>query len=479
MNHTTIESETKPKSSANIAFAGSLAMLFAMLAVFSGCETDYEPLRLKKKMRELEKRIEKLEGTNEVTEPESNTESAAMSETERAALVTKIEDAGGYIVTADDATVTEVDLTEIQNGTNELLEELAPFTRLKRVSLNGPRLDSKSFEILSELSSVERLDIENSAPTEEDLQQLREMPNLKFLQLFRASISNDSLKTIATFPKLEQLRCGQTRITSEGVAALQDLETLRALDLTDNQISDTAIEELASLPNLMFLKIWGGQISDKSLEAIAKMPKLKVLGLNYTKVTDAGIRQLTGLKNLQEIYLFGTDVGDDGMRALAEIPTLKTLVLRNTRISDDGVAALSSLPNLAKLDLSETNSPGVTNESAPHFAKMEKLQDVNLWSTQIGNPVVAEIAELESVTRLNLDKTSINDEALKMLEKMPQLKWLHVGSNYERITDEGAESLLELENLKYLNVSQTQISEDMFYELDDMIAPSGGTVIGP
>jgi hypothetical protein len=64
-----------------------------------------------------------------------------------------------------------------------------------------------------------------------------------------------------------------------------------------------------------------------------------------------------------------------------------------------------------------------------------------------------------------------------MLEDMPQLTWLHCGSNKERLTDEGAASLMKLKNLKYLNISQNDISEDMFYELDDLISPKGGTVI--
>ena len=108
---------------------------------------------------------------------------------------------------------------------------------------------------------------------------------------------------------------------------------------------------------------------------------------------------------------------------------------------------------------------------------MSKLQKVNFWSTKIGDPVVEAVANIDSVTWLNIDKTAVTDASLKMLEEMPQLTWLHCGSNKKRLTDAGAESLKKLKKLKYLNISKNDISEDMFYDLDDLISPGGGTVV--
>ena len=108
---------------------------------------------------------------------------------------------------------------------------------------------------------------------------------------------------------------------------------------------------------------------------------------------------------------------------------------------------------------------------------MSKLQKVNLWTTKIGDPIVESISGLNTVTWLNIDKTLVTDKSLKMIEAMPQLTWLHCGSNKERLTDKGADSLLKLKKLRYLNISQNNISEDMYYDLDDAISPSGGTVI--
>lgn len=64
-----------------------------------------------------------------------------------------------------------------------------------------------------------------------------------------------------------------------------------------------------------------------------------------------------------------------------------------------------------------------------------------------------------------------------MLTGLPQLTWLHLGST--EITDREVESLMKLENLKYLNISYTKISEDAYYDLDDHFSPLGCEVIEP
>ncbi len=60
---------------------------------------------------------------------------------------------------------------------------------------------------------------------------------------------------------------------------------------------------------------------------------------------------------------------------------------------------------------------------------------------------------------------------------MSQLTWLHLGKT--KLTDESIGPLLKLEQLKYLNVSHTEISQDGFFQLDDELAPRGGIVIQP
>ena len=139
---------------------------------------------------------------------------------------------------------------------------------------------------------------------------------------------------------------------------------------------------------------------------------------------------------------------------------------------------LAAAPAVVKLDLSETNSPGVTDAASEQFAKMKKIKDLNFWSTQVGDDLVEKLAGLKTLTRLNLDKTNITNASIKQLTKMPQLTWLHIGSNAP-INDDAIEDLLKLPNLKYLNITGCKISDEGFLQLDDALSPKGCIVIGP
>ena len=64
-----------------------------------------------------------------------------------------------------------------------------------------------------------------------------------------------------------------------------------------------------------------------------------------------------------------------------------------------------------------------------------------------------------------------------MLESMPQLNFLHLGKT--KITDASKASLMGLNDLQYLNISFTGITEDVAYDLDDHFAEKDCTVILP
>ena len=463
-----------------------------------GCETtDYEPLIIKKRLQELEERIDSI-GTSDSEIPDNVAERIQALEDEvselkaaneslnnklsqklkkkQAELLAELENVEAYFELDDNALLKYVDLTESRYD-NALLEKMVGFDSIKRLSVKGVGANEATFEIIGQMAGLERLDMERAPATPESLAHLRQLKHLKFFYLFRATLSDDSMETLSTFPALEQIRCGQTRVSDQGLAYLKNLGTLRAIDLSDcNRVSNAGLESLSGLPKLTFLKVWGPQVNDAGLEHVAKMKSLRVLGLNDTQVTDDGIAKLADLK-LTEVHLFRTGVGDSGVEVLANMPTLRTLNLRDTKISDEGVGYLTRLENLAKLDLSETNSPGVTDASQEHFAKMTALKQLNLWSTKVSDDCVRGIVGLTNVTWLNLDKTAVTDEGIKLLSEMPQLAWLHIGSN--SLTDGVVPTLAKLSKLTYLNVSFTKITDDGFFELDDQLAGQGCEVVAP
>ncbi|MEM9943222.1 MAG: hypothetical protein AAF939_16785 [Planctomycetota bacterium] len=478
-------------------------LVVATSLIFVGCETnDYQPIIFKNKLKELEDEVRVLReelrelkgGSSEVATSDStgkektavndeSTDSTSKSAEpeitttpeDEAAARERLENSDVFFEVDEDGYVVEADLLE--NTNQELVDQLSSFPKLSKLILDGTKVTSETFDSLSKLKNLAYLDIERSVIDGESIGKLKDLPKLTFLQLFKATISEDAMEALSEFPALEQIRCAQTRVGDDELQHLSGLKTLKAIDLSDcNRVSTLGLEALTECPNLVFLKVWGKSIGDRSMDVVAKMKSLKVLGLNDTAVTDEGIAKLSDL-DLTEVHLFRTQVGDQGLEVLCSMPNIVHLNLRDTRVSDEGLKQLVALSKLKKLDLSECNSPGVTDASGATFAQLDSLASLNLWSTKFSDDGVESLSGLSNLTWLNLDNTKISDSALKTLEGMDQLTWIHLGKT--EITDAAVPSLLKLENLTYLNISYTKISEDGYYELDDFFTPNGCEVVQP
>ena len=305
------------------------------------------------------------------------------------------------------------------------------------------------------------------------------LQELRHLQLFRCDVTDEGFRSIAMLPKIEQIRCGQTRVSDKALEYLRDLKTITALDLSDcNQVTNAGVEIIAGFPKLRFLKLWGKQIGDEGILKLAALEQLEVIGLNDTAVTSEGMQAFRGMRRLKEIHLVRcTLVGDAGIAELAECEAMVHLDLRDTGISGAALQTAARFPELRILDLSETLSPGVDDQGLSYLSGLTKLQDLNLWHTNVTDEGIRHLSGLTSLTHLNLDKTKIGDAAVETVSKLPNLVWLHLGSNGP-ITDQGLLKLVDAKKLEYLNITfDLNITDEAIYELQDALP--GCRVEGP
>ncbi len=496
-----------------ISFFVPTLRCFALLAVaavicggFSGCQQGkYDVVVLKSKVKQLERELAELgqrsvspAGTTSTPSPEvqadiidlkrkvADLESQllaarrsieSMNRENVSNAVAVLEDNGANVSLDESGHVVTVDLTQFPVD-DETFAHLRFFSNIRELSVSGPWVTPAMFDVVGQLTTLQQVDFSKTIANTSILEKLTGLRDLKYIQLFRADIDDDSMRVLSQFENLEQIRCGQTRIGDEGLQHLQNLTSLRAIDLSDcNRVSDQGLEHLSQLPDLKFVKVWGPQVGDPGMAHVAKMASLEVLGLNDTQVTDEGIRQLAVLNRLKELHLVRTRIGDPSLEVFAGLTELQSLRLRDTQITDDGLVWLAELPKLENLDLSENSSPGIGDPAMEHVAKIQSLQELNLWTTQVTDAGVQQLTRLPNLTWLNLDKTQITDRSAGILAQMPQLTWLHLGSN--ELTDESIESLKKLSKLKYINLSHTQISQEGFFELSDVLEPSGCIVIPP
>ena len=486
----------------NFATPSSLIGSILLVFIFVGCETtDYEPLMVKQQLKklteenmELKQRVNDLENQLLVAAKTRNqagtdgstgnrNDSVAQVEPERPsidqlALANEMSNKGVYVGVDDSGQrIVELDFTDAVYS-NDDLSAVTELPDLKTLVLNGVNCDQQSFELVGKMPVLQHLEIPMSPATPEALAELTGLQNLKFIQLFRADVTDDGFKELAKIDGLQQIRCAQTRISNDALKNISSLESLKALDLSDcNLVNDSGLLHLTKVPDLRFLKLWGPGITNAGMQHVGRMNSLQVLGLNDTGVTDDGVAELAGLNNLREVHLFRTSIGDDGLKVLAELPNMQLFNLRDTKISDAAISHLLQRDMLTSLDLSETQSPGITDAGGKLLSGFKNLTRLNLWDTNVSDNSVVEIAKLENLVWLNLDKTDISDKAIPDIARLGKLTWLHVGST--ALTDASVDMLKSMEQLQYLNVSNTQMSQERFFELFDHLSALGCEVVGP
>jgi hypothetical protein len=91
------------------------------------------------------------------------------------------------------------------------------------------------------------------------------------------------------------------------------------------------------------------------------------------------------------------------------------------------------------------------------IGKLNKLEDLNLWRSQVTDSGITFLVELP-LKRLNLDDTSIGDAAIPHIARIRSLEFIHLGKT--AITDEGIQGLKELTKLKDLVLTNNGLSAE-------------------
>jgi hypothetical protein len=156
------------------------------------------------------------------------------------------------------------------------------------------------------------------------------------------------------------------------------------------------------------------------------------------------------------VTYFGTD------ETLAQIAAafgkcIKNLDLRgNTKISSTGFQ--QHLPNFVLLQkLNLACNPNVNDDVLMYVANLTSLTSLNLTRTHVGDAGLEHIANLHSLQTLLLVNTNISDAGLQHVAKLPSLEVLFLADT--NITNAGLAHLADLVSLRQLFLYNTRISD--------------------
>jgi Leucine-rich repeat (LRR) protein len=394
-----------------------------------------------------------------------------------------------------DAMVTKFD--------EEGISRLAGLKALEKLTLDECLLSEAAFGHLQRLSRLRALSIRHTTFTEPDagLAKLGGLKSLRDLRIYDACITDDGLAHLKDIPSLEVVQlspmspCAEAspknprpRIRLGVSSGPQQIRAPWGFCGNPKQctgITGEGLAHLAELPNLRELIISNPVVSDRNLSRLGRPPQLKRIAIQSDLLSDAGLVHLSKITSLESIVLKGQflKIHGTGIRHLVKLPNLKDLTIRfSSFVPPDGpgwppnLAYLADLRKLEKLDINHMTNPvmaqladhdtikelhlhpyEIDQELLSSIARLSKLTDLDLSFCRIEREGFAHLAKLQGLETLDLESTTINHKGLSYIGRIASLKRLNLRTT--GFADAGMKHLAGLKNLEWLNLSLTRITD--------------------
>lgn len=259
--------------------------------------------------------------------------------------------------------------------------------------------------------------------TEQQARFLSELPPADnvFINNFEFSLSQVALQL--SRKRVTSLGLGGCRLRD---SALRDLHLphLTILDLN----SCKALQGLDSIghafPELRLLHLdYCESIVNipASLKGCRQLASLSVAGPN---VTDESLMGIDALGELKRLSVWNVPVSDKPFVELNRLVQLQSVIFRDTNVSDSTLAQLSRLPQLQQLTLSRSKL--ITNAGLAHLRGKSSLIELRIDGLPgITDDSADTLGSLSNLKELWLQGTQIGPRTSHQLAEMKQLKTLH------------------------------------------------------
>ncbi|MGV3605367.1 MAG: hypothetical protein ACO1RA_03095 [Planctomycetaceae bacterium] len=207
------------------------------------------------------------------------------------------------------------------------------------------------------------------------------------------------------------------------------------------------------------------------LTRLHAFPHLKRLYIGNPCRTAHALGPLAHFQDLEELTLFGgqSEPFEDDFSVLAKLPKLKIYHDEGTKLTQKSVDILASIPSLEEFSFSQF---GGLPESIDYskLKNLRRLHVSDISSTMLSGPgigmillgeadnTIAQVAELENLESLKLERTACSDKGVKHLPQLTNLQHLTLESDY--ITDACLATLVELPSLKTLELKGKNLTQE-------------------
>ncbi len=261
------------------------------------------------------------------------------------------------------------------------------------------------------------------------------------VELRHAWLIDSDLKKLANFPDLESIDLAYTKVTDEGLSLLKTLKKVRSLSLFyAENVTDTGIAHLKHWKRLEQLNVRGTKVTSTLFEHLANMLSLRSLDVGFSRVNDDNFERLGELPNLERFSLGGNKMSGTALPLLKLLPNLRELSVGGHQRTDSGLWSIN-----------------VTDFNVSNIAELNGLKMLDLSGTAISDLGVAQLSRLKKLETLDLSRTKLTDKGVTALAKIQSLRHLKLAQS-SSIDDSALIAFQTFENLEVLELQETKIT---------------------
>ncbi|XP_029128811.1 receptor-like protein 7 [Cajanus cajan] len=244
-------------------------------------------------------------------------------------------------------------------------------TNLEIIHLDYATISSSAPDILTNLTSLQRLSLYRCELYGKFPAGIFHLPNLRYLNL------GNNRKLIGGFPNFNssaQITMLELAITSfYGIlpASIGNLKSLNWLSISQCNFSGSIPPSFGNLTQLTFLDIENNKFKGRLSSFLVNLTKLSSLIVGYNKFTSDNISWICKLSRLNELELGFVNIGSEIPSCFANLTQLSGLSLLQSNLSGQIPCFLMNLTNLNYMNLGSNHLQG---EISNCLLKLEKLE---------------------------------------------------------------------------------------------------------
>lgn len=383
---------------------------------------------------------------------------------------------------------------------------------LQTLVLIGPRFSDAAIGHIAVLSRLESLDLGHTQVSDRGLAKLPALPELNSFELGSSHVTGAGMAELSKFPKLRHIGVGA--IGLQGFMHLAKLPQMDSVSLIFQHVTSATMDALSKAPKLREINIGaanGAQVSSALFESLARLPHLEELRFQNIVLNSAAWQQLAKLDGLTLLQFAAVPLTDDDLQHLVPLKSLKSLHCGQTKLTPTGLAKFkaarpdvkvesdvaetdfaaeraaaewvlsvggnvavrvgeqrtmvsqpSDLPKepftLVEINLGLAESGPFTTDGIQRLSKLRHLEEIILSERHSALELLQQLPEQSAIHGLFSPGSKTNDAVLAACVRcLPGLKFLQIHSG--RFSDAGFQQLQKLQQLGYLNLYDTELTD--------------------